>query len=172
MTIDTSALRKFQELWGPVLQTIPAVLDAAEREADLDRAINLKRMELERVQADLAEKVAAAERRVQSLNGDAAAALERKQAVLKELSEAKAAAAKQAAEAATQRAAELEAAKAAAASVQEQLAGLQADYTAKRAAAEAEHAQALRAMEAEIAQLATKRANAEQALRDLKAKLG
>lgn len=171
MAIDTSALRKFQDVWGPVLQTIPAVLDAAEREADLDRAINAKRIEFGRIQSEIDDKIAAAENRVKSLNADAAAALERKQAMLKDLAEAKAAAAQQAAADAAQRAAELEAAKGALAEVQGQIARLQADYSAKRVAAEAEHAEAVRQLNAEIAQLTTKKANVEQALRDLKSRL-
>ena len=39
MAIDVGALRRFQETWGPVLDAIPAVVNMAEQQADLDRAL-------------------------------------------------------------------------------------------------------------------------------------
>jgi len=39
MSIDIGALRKFQDLWGPVLETIPAVIEATAKQDDLARAI-------------------------------------------------------------------------------------------------------------------------------------
>lgn len=172
MTIDTNALRRFQELWDPVMKAIPAVLDAAERQADLDRGISAKKIELDRIQAEIAETVAKAEHRVKSLNADALAALERKQATQKEISEARAAAAQQAAADAQQQQQALSSAQAKVASVESQLQSLQADYAAKRAAAEAEHAKVVRQLDEEIAQLKARKTSAEQALRDIKAKLG
>lgn len=172
MSIDTSALRKFQDVWGPVLQTIPAVLDAAEREADLDRAINAKRIELERLKKEIAEKLVAAENRVKSMNADAAVALERKQAIAREVAEARAASAQQAAADAAQRAEELAAAKALAADVQSQIANLQADYAAKRDAAEAEHQSAVKGLQAEIKAFEARRAAAEKSLNALRERLG
>ena len=52
--MDIAALKKFQEVWGPVVEAIPAVIDATQNKADLDRAIAFKRQEFERIQADIA----------------------------------------------------------------------------------------------------------------------
>lgn len=172
MTIDTGTLRKFQELWTPVVQAIPAVLDMVEREADLDRALQVKRTELEKVQKEIQAALDEADQRLSFANSNLDAIADQKRAIQREIAEVKSKANIEAAEAEQTKKAMLDGLQASVNSVQAQLQGLQAEYAAKRAKAEADHAAAVKALEADIAELDARKAAAETALRDIKAKLG
>lgn len=172
MTIDTGALRKFQEVWGPVLTAIPAVLDMVEREADLDRALNVKRVELEKAQKQIDSAFEEADKRLQAVNAEMTATMERSYKTQQEITEAKRKASVEAADAVAQKNATLTSLQAEITSTQSQLQGLQGEYANKRAAAEADHAQVVKAMNAEIADLEHRKAIAQAALDAIKAKLG
>lgn len=172
MTIDTGALRKFQEVWGPAVAAIPAVLDMVDREADLNRGIEAKRLELEKAQQKIDAAYAEADKRLMALNDEMSTVMARKTAVTQEISAAQNKAQEEAAAAEKQKQAALDALQGQIVAVQSQLQGLQGEYAAKKAQAEAEHAQAVKAMNAEIAGLEAKKAAAEKALDAIKAKLG
>lgn len=172
MTIDTGTLRKFQELWTPVIAAIPAVLDMVEREADLDRAIQSKKLELEKVQKEIDAALDEADQRLAFANSNLDAIADQKRAIQREIAEAKSKANVEASEAEQVKKAMLYALQVSIGSVQAQLQGLQAEYAAKRAEAEAAHAEAMKVLEADIAELDARKVAAETALRDIKSKLG
>lgn len=47
--VDVVALKKFADVFGPAVESIPAVLDALGKQADMDRHIALKKRELDEV---------------------------------------------------------------------------------------------------------------------------
>lgn len=172
MTIDTGALRKFQEIWNPVIKAIPAVLDMAERQADLERGIQAKQQELERIQKEIVAAIEEADRRISDANASLDSVAEQKRALQRDISEAKSKANIEAAEAEQTKKAMLDGLQASIVAVQAQLQGLQAEYAAKRAKAEEDHVTAVKVFEADITELNARKSAAEVVLRDLKAKLG
>lgn len=172
MTINVSALRKFQETFGPAIEAIPAVIEAVERQADMQREVNAHKAKMEKAQAEIQAAYDQADKRLADYNGDIAKLQEQKTALTKKIkadtdaAQAKAAEAKAAADA--ELAKVVEETKQATA----QLASIQKDVKAQIAAAQAEHDAAMKAMQAEIADLEKRRAAAEKALDALRAKLG
>lgn len=172
MAVDVSALRKFQDLWGPVLESIPAVMDAVAKQNDLDRALQKAKKELE----DAKKEVADAKVEAQSIRDKAA----EEDATLVAKFNAAVAAAEQrvrdAEDAAQKRINEVGAKVIAA---EQKLAQHQAAITAAEArskaniaAAEKQHAEAVKAKEAEIKALEDRKAVVEAAIETLKSKLG
>lgn len=49
MNVDIGALRKFEEVFGPAIASIPAVIDAVASKNDLERHIAQKQVELQQV---------------------------------------------------------------------------------------------------------------------------
>lgn len=172
MAVDVSALRKFQELWGPVLDSIPAVINAVSKQADMDRALQQSQRDLEAANAKVkAAKDEAAN--IHAKSADDAAdlhakmqaaidAADRRAVSAEEDSQARINNAKDRAIAAEQKAAQQEAAVNAA----------QAQAQAKIAEAERLHAQAVATMNAEIRALEERKASVEAAIEALKSKLG
>lgn len=172
MAIDVNALRKFQELWTPVINAIPAVLDAAAQQADLDRALAQKRIELEKAGAEIQEAYDAADKRLVAVNEQLTVIENHKKAVLEEIGVAKQesiAAAKNLEKKAHDRLAAVEAKVKTAESV---LATLDAQVTAKLAALQAEFDAKRETLDSEIKDLEKRKAAAEKALDTLRAKLG
>ena len=172
MAIDVGALRRFQETWGPVLDAIPAVVNMAEQQADLDRALAKKRIELTAATKEVEAAFAEADVRLEAVNKELTAVLDQKSATLAEIGNART----QADVAA--KAAEVDAKKRLDAITQKvdvksaELATVDAKIVAETNAALAEHAKAVAAMSAEIQDLEKRKAAAEKALDTLRAKLG
>lgn len=172
MSVDIGALRKFQDLWGPVLEAIPAVIDAVAKKNDFDRGLIEQKLAFEKAQAEVANVYAQADKYAADANAD--------------LERVKAGHAKFMADAAAQRASEndvlaaqqadikakLTALNQKVASAQEKLGWVDTEYAAKLTQAQADHAAALAAMEAEIKATEDRRAKAEKALDVLRSKLG
>ena len=51
MAVDIGALRKFQELWGPVLEALPAVMDAVAKQEDFERWLHKAQLDLDAANA-------------------------------------------------------------------------------------------------------------------------
>lgn len=171
-TMDIAALRTFQDTWGPVLNSIPAVINMAESFADVERALNAKRKELDTVaaqvdaamdegnakHADLQDKIAAVSATLADATSDY-----------------------------TQKQADMNAAlKALEASISDEIAksrvlanaeiiAIQDRVKAEKAKLDqvvAEQNEAVKAGEARLADIEARVANAEKALDKLRAKLG
>lgn len=172
MAIDVGALRRFQETWGPVLDAIPAVVNMAEQQADLDRALAKKRIELTAATKEVEAAFAEADVRLEAVNRELTSVLDQKAATLAEIGNART----QADVAA--KAAEVDAKKRLDAITQKvdvksaELATVDAKIVAETNAALAAHDKAVAAMSAEIQDLEKRKAAAEKALDSLRAKLG
>lgn len=172
MAIDVGALRRFQETWGPVLDAIPAVVNMAEQQADLDRALAKKRIELTAATKEVEAAFAEADVRLEAVNKELTAVLDQKSATLAEIGNARteASVAAKAAEADTQK--RLDAVVQRIAERNAELASVDVTITAETNAALAAHVKAVAAMSAEIQDLEKRKAAAEKALDSLRAKLG
>jgi hypothetical protein len=170
--IDVGALKQFQAQWGPVLAAVPAVLEAVERKADLDRAMAKYTADVEKVRKVAVKEEAAAETRL----ADARAGLEDLQAQrdvwLQELADFRK-------EAEAERAAVEQANAEAAATARKRVAditaraeGLEAEYAAKKQAAEDAHNALLAEQQAVVDAMDATRAKAEKALEAIRTKLG
>lgn len=76
MSINKRELQRFLDVWGPVITVLPAVINAAERETELEIHTQQLQMQLDKVKL---EAVAAAEKAAEQ-NATAAAELSRLQA--------------------------------------------------------------------------------------------
>jgi chromosome segregation ATPase len=172
MAIDVNALRKFQETWAPVMEAIPAVMDAVAKKADMDRALAAQQSELTKAKAEIQKVYDEAEKRLTAANVTIKAMLDRQAQISQAIDAARKDAdekAKVAQEAAMQRLAAVESRLAGA---EAKLKTVDADIRRKTDAAMADHAAQVEAMESEIKELDKRRAAAEKALESLRAKLG
>lgn len=172
MAVDIGALRKFQELWGPVLEALPAVMDAVAKQEDFDRWLHKAQLDLDaanaKVQAakDDAQKVRAkAAEDEAAMNARVKAALEaadKRAADAEEESRVRIKAAKERAVAAEQQAILQEAA----------VKTAQSQVQAKIAEAQKAHDITVGNLAAEIKALEDRKAAVEAAIEALKSKLG
>jgi len=172
MAIDISALRRFQATWGPVIDVIPDVINMAEQQADFERGLAAKRLELDKATKEIDAAYAEADKRLAVVNEELVAVSAQRVAVVAEINEAKKAAADAAKTADVS-------AKARLAAIEDQITESSAVLTkvgvqiaADTSAAQAEHATAVKVMQAEIVDLEKRKAAAEKALDTLRAKLG
>lgn len=172
MTIDVGALRKFQDLFGPAIEAIPAVIEAVERKADMDREVAAHRAKMDKAQAEIQKAYDAADVRLNQFNADISALQVQKTELEVSIRDAKREAAEAARTAKAKAEADLDAVIRAVEQTKAVLAGVEAQVAARTAAAEAEHKVAVAAMQDEIAQLDKRRKTAEAALETLRAKLG
>jgi hypothetical protein len=170
--IDIAALKKFQAQWAPVLEAIPAVLEMAERKADLDRAMRVHedavlaaRANAERETTAAAQAIAVAQQQFDALQMQVhqmQTAVGEKQREAKAVQEACAADIHKAQELAKVRVAEAERAAAV------EVSRIRAAVAEQRKVAEQE----LEDARAAVLQMEERRAKTEKALDALRAKLG
>ena len=172
MTIDIGALRRFQATWGPVIEIIPDVINMAEQQADLERGLAAKRLELSKATAEIDEAYAEANKQLAVSNEELVATGKQKAAVAAEIAAARQAAAKAVEDADASAKARLAAIEAQIAESSAVLAKIDGRIAADTSAAQAEHAAAVKVMQIEIADLERRKATAEKALDTLRAKLG
>lgn len=172
MAIDIGALRAFQNTWSAVIEAIPAVINMAEQQADLDRALKLKATELQKADKEIESAFVEANARLTVLNEQLVATSNQKAEVLAGIEGARQQATKAAAEAAAK-------AKLALATVDQKIAAqtavlstVDAQINERLATATAAHTAAVASMEAEIKDLERRKSVAEKALDTLRAKLG
>lgn len=172
MAIDIGALRRFQATWGPVIDVIPDVINMAEQQADLERGLTAKRLELTKANDEIAAAYAEADKRLAVVNEELVAAGAKRVAVIAEMNEAKKAASDAAKTADASAKARLDAIEAQITESSAVLAKVGERIIADTAAAQADHAVAVKVMQAEIMDLEKRKAAAEKALDTLRAKLG
>ena len=172
MPIDTSALRKFQDVWGPVLDAIPAVLEAVAKQSDVDRELRIKKVELDEAGKKIDAAFVEADKRLSSVNSEMEQAMQQKEKALAEIEDAKKAQAADNAKAEEAQRKLLDEWNQKIASLQSQFSNVQTDYNKKVADAEADFAGRVLALEAEVKELEKRKATAEKALDTLRNKLG
>ena len=172
MAINVGALRKFQEVWGPVLDAIPAVVEMTERQADMEREANSHRAEMDKAKAEIQKAYDEADVRLSQFNSVISELQEQKNATAAEIREMKrkaTEAAKAAQDKADAKLADVERAIDVAVN---KLKTIDVDYAERTMLAKTAHEVEVKAMAAEIADLEKRKAAAEKALDALRAKLG
>ena len=170
--IDIVAIKQFQAQWRPVMDAIPAVLEMAERKADLDRAMVQYTQDVEKVrqaaakdQEDAKATLVAAQAELDVLKARMDGWVQDLAKFRRDAEAERAAADKSVADTLAEgnkRMVEVNAA----------IAGLDAEYALKRKNAEEVHAALLAANHAEIAAMEAVRVKTQKALDALRAQLG
>lgn len=172
MSYDVGAMRAFLTQWKPVVDTLPGVIDALANVDDIDRALTLKRVELEAAKAEVQKVYDDADERLKAVNEVLASAQADVTAAKAEAKELRTQA--------TARAKAAEAKLADAAAVADMalmtkrtdIAGLDQVYAMRKAEAEAAHAAVVAELDAKTKDAEKRFAAAEKALESLKSKLG
>lgn len=172
MTVDIGALRKFQDLWGPVLESIPAVIEATAKKEDLDRAIAIQNKALEKAKQDVASAYDEADKRLAAVNLELEALMVQKTQTTDAIATERVKANEAAVIALQEAQAQLAAVNLKVQASTEKLNSIGADYAAKIAEAQMAHDAAVAKMDAEIKSLEDRGSKAEKALEALRAKLG
>lgn len=172
MSVDIGALRKFQDLWGPVLETIPAVIEATAKQDDLARAIAAQNKLLDKAKQDVTTAYEEADKRLAAVNEELSSLQAQKVQVAAGIASDQAKANEAAAAAMADMQAKLDLAGQRLAQATEKLNGVEADFAAKTAMAQAAHDAVLSNMAGEVKAMEDRQAKAEKALEALKAKLG
>jgi hypothetical protein len=172
MAIDTAALRKFQDLWGPVLEAIPAVLEATAKKADVERELRVKQVEIDEAGKKIDAAFVEADKRLSSVNSEMEQAMQQKAKALADIEDAKKAQAADDVKAAEAQRKLVDDWNKKIASLQSQFSNVEAEHAKKVAAAEASFAEKTAALEADVKDLEKRKAAAEKALDALRSKLG
>jgi tellurite resistance protein len=172
MAIDTNSLRKFQEIFTPILELIPTVLAAEAGKRDLEREIVLKRAELDKADKDIAKAFEEADKRLIAVNSEMEKAMQQKAKTEKDIEDAKKADADNRAKAEAEHAKALDDLYKRTALLQSQYSGIDSEYAKKVIDLEADFAGRVLALEAEVKDLEKRKAAAEKALDALRSKLG
>ncbi len=172
MSVNLSELRKFQDIWGPVLQTIPAVIEMVERKDDLDRSIAAAQREYDKVKTHIEDQLKIGTAQIDAAVVRLHEAEAKRAEVLKDIEAAKAKAREDASAAEQAKQERLAVVNAKIVEASNKLSVVEKDYSAKLAQERAAHAEATAAMQAEIAALEARKNDVQAALDSLKAKLG
>lgn len=170
--IDISAVKKFQDMWSPIMETIPAVLDMAEHQADLARGIATEEKRLKKVQDDIAAKTGEGEALVAKLNAEIELLAEKRNKAAAAYEAQKAEIAGGVSDAKKASAAEIELIEQKVALVLGKIEEAEKAYAAKVAVQEADYAERVQQLEAEIKGIEARKKAAEKTLDTLRAKLG
>ena len=172
MTIDVSALRKFQEVWGPAVAAIPAVLDALAKQADFERGMAQAAIDLEKAKAEVQGVYDAADARLVQVNAELLTQQQAAAQVKADTAEAKkkATAAQKAAEA--KLAETLASIDTAVAGKKAELADVDRALAMAKAQATADHEAFITDLTVKAVEAEKRLATAERALESLKSKLG
>lgn len=172
MAINVVELRKFQELFGPVLAAIPAVLDLDAQMADAERAVAAAKREYDQIKAGIeeqlrigTEQVDAAVKRLQETEAT-------RTALMREITDERSRAAAAAQAAIDARDAKLASISVGISEATQRAAQVDREYAKKLADAKAAHQQAVTELNDEITELLARRDAIRSSLDELKAKLG
>jgi hypothetical protein len=172
MPIDTTALRKFQDVWGPVLAAIPAVLEATAQKADVERELRIKQAEIDEADKKIAKAFEEADKRLSSVNSEMEQAMQQKAKALADIEAAKKVDADNRAKANEVQRKAADDWNVKIATLQSQFSNVEAEHAKKVSAAEADFAAKTAALEADVKDLEKRKAAAEKALDALRSKLG
>jgi chromosome segregation ATPase len=172
MAIDTNALRKFQEIFTPILELIPAILSAEAGKRDLDREIVLKKAELDKADKDIAKAFEEADKRLSAVNSEMEKAMQQKAKTEKDIEDAKKIDADNRAKAEEAQRKVVDEWNQRIAKLQSQCSNVEAEHAKRVADTEASFAEKSAALEADVKELEKRKATAEKALEALRNKLG
>lgn len=171
MSINVKALKDFQKVWSPVIDSIPQVLEAVQVQGNLEKSIASKQAELEQAKDAVQAVFDKANQELDLLKSDAEKIRnecdEAKRQIGLDKADARAAIAKAKAKAdgmiasKEQRILDLEG----------KISGLDAEWSVRTREAERIHGDAVKEMKAELADIEKKTAAAERTLDSLRKKL-
>lgn len=172
MNLNPKELQKFYDLWSPMLQALPAVIEAAEREDELKRGVTILEKKLQDIQTQIADE----EARVEPVRKDTN---DRIRLIRDQQTEAQRGYEQYVADAKAhivkideETEAEVARIKAKVSVAGAELQSAEREVVVAKAKANAEAKQQKAELEAEIAELETKKKSIEDALESLKAKIG
>ena len=172
MPIDTTALRKFQDLWGPVVEAIPAVLEMSAKQADWERSLAVKKIEFEEADKKIVKAFEEADKRLSSVNSEMEQAMQQKAKALADIEYAKKVDADNRVKAEESQRKVVDEWNQRIAKLQSQFSNVESEYAKKVIDLEADFAGRVLALEAEVKDLEKRKAAAEKALDALRSKLG
>lgn len=172
MNLNPKELQKFYDLWSPMLQALPAVIEAAEREDELKRGVTILEKKLQDIQTQIADE----EARVEPVRKDTN---DRIRLIRDQQTEAQRGYEQYVADAKAhivkideETEAEVARIKAKVSVAGAELQSAEREVVVAKAKANAEAKQQKAELEAEIAELEAKKKSIEDALESLKAKIG
>lgn len=172
MNLNPKELQKFYDLWSPMLQALPAVIEAAEREDELKRGVTILEKKLQDIQTQIADE----EARVEPVRKDTN---DRIRLIRDQQTEAQRGYEQYVADAKAhivkideETEAEVARIKAKVSVAGAELQSAEREVVVAKAKANAEAKQQKAELEAEIADLEAKKKSIEDALESLKAKIG
>lgn len=172
MAIDTGALKKFVETFGPAVEAIPAVLEATANKDALGREIKKQEKELEKAKAAVAQTYSEADAYAGHAKVQAEAMLAERTKVQNEIAADKREAATKAREAEAKAKEKLALAEGKVADAEARLKTVDKELKARLAEADKQYAVKVEALEEQIKDLEKRHASAEKALATLLKKLG
>jgi len=172
MNLNPRELQKFYDLWAPMLQALPAVIEAAGREEELKRGVTILEKKLQDIQTQIADE----EARVEPVRKDTN---DRIRLIRDQQTEAQRGYEQYVADAKAhivkideETEAEVARIKAKVSVAGAELQSAEREIVVAKAKANAEAKQQKAELEAEIAELEAKKKSIEDALESLKAKIG
>jgi chromosome segregation ATPase len=172
MNLNPRELQKFYDLWAPMLQALPAVIEAADREEELKRGVTILEKKLQDIQTQIADE----EARVEPVRKDTN---DRIRLIRDQQTEAQRGYEQYVADAKAhivkideETEAEVARIKAKVSVAGAELQSAEREIVVAKAKANAEAKQQKAELEAEIAELEAKKKSIEDALESLKAKIG
>jgi len=165
-------LQKFLDLWGPVVASLPAVINSLERENDLNRNLAIMEARLQELNKQCEDAAGCATEALNKIRDELDAVQAQKANVATEVLAAKGQAQKDIADAKKAADVDIAAHKARAAKARSDAAAVEKDAAVRIAKADADITAKVAAGEAVLAELEARRLIAEKVLADLRAKLG
>lgn len=172
MAVKTTEIKKFMEMWTPIMETIPAVLDLADQQSQAQRELALAKQALADVEATIDEKTQAAKNNLNTLERLAAEANASWQAALLKAEEAREAHKQALKDAETLESKKLKDLQARTAAEESKLVALEQDVAAKTATLTAQAEALIAQKQAELDGVEKLIASAQKTLDQLRAKLG
>ena len=172
MAIDYNALRRFQEMWGPVMDALPSILEITARQADADRALKLTKLDHEKALKEVDAVYIEADKRLIEVNKELDSVKAAEEQLHTDIQRARDAHAEETKKAINAQQEALLAVNNKLIASTAKLNSVEAEYAAKVATAEKAAADRISALEADVKELEKRKAAAEKALATLRDKLG
>jgi chromosome segregation ATPase len=172
MTVNVKALKDFQKVWSPVIESIPQVLEAVAVQGNLDKAIQSKQAELDMAKTAVQEVFDKANQELDQLKADASKLRDERKETQDLIAADKSDAKKTISEMKDRASAQLATRQAKLEEVSARLSSVEAEYNEKADACRRNHSKLIEAQNEEIRELEKTKAQAEKALERLREKLG
>ncbi len=172
MTVNVKALKDFQKVWSPVIESIPQVLEAVAVQGNLDKAIQSKQVELDMAKTAVQEVFDKANQELDQLKGEASKLREQRKETQDLIASDQLDAKKSIKDMKDRASAQIAAKQTKLEELSARLSSVEAEYNEKADCCRRDHAKLVAAQNEEIRELEKTKAQAEKALERLREKLG